>query len=180
MGFPPRALLAQWLKSRTGIILNSDNEIMDFSRLNESGQINRESRAAAGMPPGFLSVEINDAAVIDAAEMEQDLFAVPVGGNFQSPTISHHFNEIGESDSGKFAFWTERHVDFTLERTCIFPVLFLSGFGEIELILPFAVQANPFIPLELRPGIFVSLYHNNISFVNNSGCLWNITAEFNI
>ena len=52
--------------------------------------------------------------------------------------------------------------DPSFERSGAAPASLIAGFGEIELIFPLAIEAEPLFPLPLGTGIFAAGYHKNL------------------
>ena len=101
------------------------------------------------------AVDPGPAIVIDGAEMQKHSHTVPLVGDGKRAMIPDRRDETRILDTGKLALRAEGNDDFLIEaRGILGPAFFDADDVEIKGEVPFPVEVQPGIPLELRFRMF--------------------------
>src|SRR5690606_30111583 len=109
-----------------------------------------ERSAAAPVSPDGPAVDVHLGEVVDAAEVEDDALALPVGGHGNRAMVPHRLDEVLVTDARELAFGAERDEDLAVEPLAFGKAPLGAGLAEVERKRPRAVEADPRLPHELR------------------------------
>ena len=166
------ALLAAGLSARTARhVVDADDEIVRRADLHVGREVMRKGGRAAEMDAGRNAIDVDLALEVDAAEVQEDLPALPGGGDADLAMVPHVLDEVGVADAREPALGAERHRDLAVEA-----LAFVQGapgvasrMAEVEFEGPGAVEVDPVLALELRARV---LGTGNLSCLVHGGSLF--------
>ncbi len=106
------------------------------------------------MPHHEVSVDVYGCVVVHRPEVEQDVLALPAGGDCDCALIPHTVYEVGVGHAAQFAFGAERHGYLAVEAFGFLESALAAGKSEVKGVGPCSVQVLPDGTLELRARVF--------------------------